>query len=87
MNGGNAVYTKQELKSAEKIIREMARANHVPEAQVRADIQEAMQYGRSSPDPAVQARWAKFHYWGAEPTVEEFILWMTSRTRRGMMKK
>ena len=48
------------------------------EAQVRADMLEAMNAGRSSTDPAVQAKWRSFHFAGQEPTIEEFILWMSS---------
>ena len=46
--------------------------------QVRADMQEAMDYGRKNPDPIAQARWKGFHYAGSEPTLEEFILWVAS---------
>lgn len=75
------MYTKRELEAVTNIIREIARKNNVPEAQVRADIQEAIKCGRSDPDPAVQARWAKFHYSGTEPTAEEFILWAASMSK------
>jgi len=78
------MYTKRELRKAADIVREIARKNGVPECQVREDIREAMQYGRASHDPVVQARWATFHYSGKEPTVEEFILWMVSMTRNMM---
>lgn len=69
------MYTKKERKAAAEIIKRIACEHHVPEAQVRADMEKAMNAGRSSPDPAVQARWAAFRYDGAEPTLEEFILW------------
>ncbi len=71
------MYTKKERKAAAEIIKRIAREHHVPEAQVRADMEEAINAGRNSPDPAVQARWAAFRYDGAEPTPEEFILWTT----------
>lgn len=69
------MYTKQELKMAAGIIERIAQENRVPEMQVREEMRAAMEYGRSNPDPAVQARWRSFHYAGSEPTVEEFILW------------
>ncbi len=69
------MYTEKELKAAADIIKQIAREHHVSEEQVRLDLQEAMNAGRNNPDPAVQARWATFHYAGEEPTVEEFILW------------
>ena len=71
------MYTQEELHYAAGIIRSIALENGVPEAEVRAEMEKAMNYGRHDPDPAVQARWASFHFAGAEPTIEEFILWMT----------
>lgn len=69
------MYSKEELKTAASIIKRIACEHHVPEDQVRADMEAAMNAGRSNPDPAAQARWATFQYAGAEPTLEEFILW------------
>lgn len=74
------MYTEKERKAAADIIRRIARAHHVPEAQVRADMEEAMNAGRNNPDPAVQARWAAFPYAGEKPTIEEFILWVAGMT-------
>ena len=48
------MYTKRELKRAAGIIRQIARDNHVTEEEVRRDMKEAMDVGRSNPDPAVQ---------------------------------
>lgn len=39
-------------------------------------MKEAINTGLNDPDPTVQARWETFQYMGAEPTIEEFILWM-----------
>ena len=77
------MYTEKELKRAANIIRQIARDNNVPEAQVRKDMKEAMDAGRNNPDLAVQARWREFHYAGDEPTLEEFILWMAEMALRG----
>ncbi len=73
------MYTKKELAYAAKIIKQIALENHVSEAQVRADMKEAMEYGRSNPDPNVREKWAAFAYDGDEPTIEEFILWTSSQ--------
>lgn len=72
------MYSKKNLKAAADIIAQIARENNVPEAQVRADMEAAMNQGMNTPDPAVQAKWADFHYTGTKPTVEEFILWTSS---------
>lgn len=74
------MYTEKNLKAAAEIIRRIARENNAPEAQVRADMEAAMSCGMNSPAPAVQAHWAGFHYAGAKPTVEEFILWVADLT-------
>ena len=63
--------TDIEKAQVARIIKRIARENRVSEAQVRADMKEAMDYARSNPDPAVQREWAGFHYEGDEPTVEE----------------
>ena len=76
------MYTKRELRKATQIIKRIAREHNVSEAQVHADMLEAMRYGRQNPDPTVQARWAEFQYAGNEPTVEEFILWSASLAKQ-----
>jgi len=72
------MYTKKEKRKAANIIKKIARQNHVSEAQVRADMQEAMNAGKNNPDPAMRARWSTFDYAGTEPTLEEFILWIAA---------
>lgn len=74
-------YTDKELSAAADIIRRIACEHHVSEDKVRVNLLKAMNAGRDNPDPAVQARWEAFRYAGAEPTVEEFILWCTNLTR------
>ena len=69
------MYTEKELKIAANVIKKIARSHHVSEAQVRSDMKEALNAGRSNPDPALQTRWATLHYAGMEPTLEEFVLW------------
>ena len=76
------MYTAKELKAAAGIIKKIAHENNVSEAEVRADMKMAMDCGRYNPAPSVRAQWANFQYAGAEPTLEEFILWTVS-----MMKK
>ena len=72
------MYTEKELKAAARVIQLVAHEHHVSEAQVRADMKEAMNAGRNDPDPAVHARWETFQYAGVEPTLEEFILWIAN---------
>lgn len=81
---GTKVYTEHELMVATHIIKRIAHENNVPETQVRAEMQKAIKHGKSSPDTAVQARWATIRYSGVEPTEEEFILWVASMARDRM---
>ncbi len=76
------MYTERELKAAANIITQIARAHHVPEEQVRSDMREAMNAARNDPSPAARARWAAFPYAAAEPTPEEFILWLAAETTK-----
>lgn len=75
------MYTKRQLKRAAGTIRQIARENGMPEEEVRMDLRKAMQAGRHNPDPSVQGRWKEFPYAGSEPTVEEFILWLSEMVR------
>ena len=75
------MYTMRELKRASGIIRQIAREHNVTEYEVRRNMKEAMDVGRSNPDPAVQAKWSGFEYAGDEPTLEEFILWMAGQIK------
>ena len=78
------MYTRNQLRAAAGIIRQIARANHVSEAQVRMEMEEAMNYGRNDPALEVQAKWSTFHYAGPEPTLEEFILWVSAMVKGRM---
>ena len=69
----------RELKQAAGIIRQIVRDYQVTEEEVRRDMREAMDVGRSNTDPPVQAKWAGFEYAGDEPTLEEFVLWMAGQ--------
>ncbi len=75
------MYTEKEWNAATKIIGQIAQEHHVPEEQVRSDMEEAINAGRIHPNPAVQAWWATFRFSGKEPTVEEFILWAAAIIR------
>lgn len=73
------MYTKEQRKKASRIIARVAQEQGVSEAEVRAEMENAMNQARLNPDPVVRAHWASFSYAGAEPTIEEFILWAASR--------
>lgn len=66
-------------RKARRAIRHIARSQGISEAEVRSEMEIAMLEGYNSSDPAVQAEWAKAPFVGRVPTVEEFLVWMTSR--------
>ena len=75
------MYSERRIRNAADIIRRIAQREGVSEQQARKEIEIAMSHAQHNPDPAVQARWATFHYAGAEPTIEEFILWSANIVR------
>ena len=74
--------TEDMLAHTRVIIAEIARDHGVPESEVRAEMMAAMQAGMENPDSEVRARWASIQWRGKEPTVEEFIAWMTLKVEK-----
>lgn len=74
-------FSELELRKARRAIKEIARSEGVSEAQVRADMEEAILAAYNNPDPGPRAEWAEAPFAGRVPTVEEFILWMGSRVK------
>lgn len=73
------MFSDKEQEYAAKLIQRIAQAHNVTQKQVRAGIAEACRSAIMNPDPEVQARWAAFRYAGAEPTAEEFLLWIVTQ--------
>ena len=71
--------SNEALKRAKRSIKQLAKSHGVSEAEVRAEMEEAMRAGMANPDPAVQARWASIQWRGETPTVEEFIACITEQ--------
>ena len=69
--------TARDLEIARKSLKETAKANGITEKQMRAEIKKAMRTGMENPDPAVKKQWEAIPWRGPEPTVEEFVAWMT----------
>jgi len=62
-----------------KTLELIALVHGVSTAEVRKEIRLALDTGWESPDPAVQAYWAKIPRKGKKPTLEEVILYMADR--------
>ena len=74
----NSIQKKAERRAAEAI-RSIAKTNGIPEAQVRLEMEQAIQAGRDNPDPRVQAYWASSPFQDRMPSPEEFILWVVQQ--------
>ena len=72
-------YTKEQLVRASWVISKMAIEEGIPEKMVRDELKEVMKCYQCSQDPAVQKEYQTFHFAGQEPTVEEFLLWITKK--------
>lgn len=78
------MYSSRELEEAKAIIKKLARQSGVSEEEMREEIKLAMEIGRSNPDPEVKAKWAEFDYAGSEPSIEEFVLWVSELTNKSL---
>jgi hypothetical protein len=67
-----------------KIIKEVARNRGVTVAEVRREMELAIDAAMSNPDPAVRAHWETY---GRKPTPEEFIVDVAKRILEDMGRK
>lgn len=66
-------------KKVEAVLKKVAKHNGVTVAHVRKEIQRSMDHAMASPDPSIQAQWAIFPKKREKPTVDEFIIYITSK--------
>ena len=64
---------------AKKAIKKLARQKGISVWKVRAEIEFAIERGMASPNPAVQARWARIPKKWERPTSEEVIAFMAEQ--------
>ena len=69
----------QDMLSAKRAIAEVARQEGTTVEDVRAAMAEAIEEACRSPDPLVQARWARIPRKGEIPTPEELIIWVAKQ--------
>jgi len=60
-------------KKIESALRKIAKNNGVSEAEVRREIELAIEDARENPDPGIQAFWKGVPRKGDKPTVEDVI--------------
>ncbi|WP_449290984.1 hypothetical protein [Oscillibacter ruminantium] len=73
---------KMNTKKATWSLEEVAKKEGVSVFEVRREIANALEEGKRSSDPAVQAAWARIPHAGEEPTVEEVITYLASEVKR-----
>jgi len=65
-----------------KAISKLARRKGVSEAEIRKEIQIAIDMGMANPDPNARALWEEMMRKGIKPTPDEFIVYMAERVKR-----
>lgn len=67
----------------ENMLKSLSLIYHKSPEQIRRDMQIAMESGMSSPDPQIQARWAKIPRKGDTLTLEEFVDYISHQINKG----
>ena len=62
-----------------KAFEQLAIRDGISVAEVREEIQKAIDIGMSSSDPAVQEKWGKMPCRGERPTPEEVVLYLSKQ--------
>lgn len=68
-------------KDITKVFEEIATREGVSVAEIREEIQKAIDAGLESPDPAVQQRWSKMPCKGDKPTPEDVIAYVVGQIK------
>ena len=55
----------------------------IPAAEVRREIDEAIEIGMADPDPSVRKIWNTIPHKGDIPTAEELIAWAVDQIKQG----
>ncbi len=66
---------------AQKLFEQVALKNGVSVAEVRKEIEIAIDEAMTNPDPAVKKEWENFKFKGDKPTPEEFIVHMAKKVQ------
>ena len=65
------------------VFNQIAKNNHTTVAEVRREMEIAIQAAFRNSDPKIQDIWTKIPYEGEEPTPEEVITYVVRQTRKG----
>lgn len=61
------------------ILEQIAKRENITKAQVRREMEKAMDLAMASDDPVIQARWARIPRSGEKLTLEEFVEYVTTQ--------
>lgn len=64
-----------------KAFEQLAIRDGISVAEVREEIQKAIDIGMSSSDPAVQEKWSKMPCRGEKPTPEEVVIYLSKQAQ------
>lgn len=67
--------SREALKTAKDIIKQVAQKEGVSEEEVRTEINKSIMMGWNNPDPKVHEIWTGIPCEGEMPTPEELIIW------------
>ena len=68
-------------KTIQNAIKYLAEEQHTSEAVVYENIRQCLAEAKQNPDPNVQAYWNSIPHAGAEPTVEEVLIYLAARIK------
>ena len=74
------------MANIRKILMQVAAAHHTTVAEVRTEIETAIDEGMKSTDSEVQKRWRSMSRTGGKPTLEEAIIAIIKETMGRMSK-
>ena len=63
----------------ETILEQIAKKQNTSKAQIRKEMQKAMDLAMASKDPIIQARWARIPRSGEKVTLEEFVEYVATQ--------
>ena len=69
-------------KKINKIMNKIGQREGISSAEVKREIQHAIDLGFDNPDESVQEAWMKIPFKGTRPTVEEVIMYMSKEIKK-----
>ena len=68
-------------KKVLKAFKEIATRKGISVAEVRKEIQKAIDIASASPDPVVEEQWRRMPYRGKKPTPEDVVIYLAKQVK------